>query len=58
MCWRRYNRDLDPQLAGKAQEGLSKLLAYLRDEDERERLAGIERLKPVGTQVALDLSRL
>ena len=49
MC--RYNRGLDAQLAGKASEGLSKLLAYLRDEDERERLAGIERLKPVGTQV-------
>ena len=47
----RYNADLDAQLAGKAAEGLSKLLGYLRDEDERERLAGIERLKPVGTQV-------
>ena len=53
MC--RYNRDLDAQLAGKASEGLSKLLAYLRDEDERERLAGIERLKPVGTQVPISM---
>lgn len=35
----------------KSEEGLSKLLAYLRDVAEQERLAGIEALKPVGTQV-------
>ena len=52
MCC-RHNKDLEPQLAAKAGEGLSKLLAYLREEDERERLLGIERLKPVPVQASL-----
>ncbi len=35
----------------KAEEGLSRLLAFLREEEERERLEEIERLKPIGTPV-------
>jgi hypothetical protein len=35
----------------KVEEGLSRLLAFLRDEEERERLEEIERLKPIGTPV-------
>jgi hypothetical protein len=33
------------------EEGLSRLLAFLREEEERERLEEIERLKPIGTPV-------
>jgi hypothetical protein len=32
-------------------EGLSKLLSFLREEEERERLEEVERLKPIGTPV-------
>eukprot|EP00803_Ostreobium_quekettii_P006145 evm.model.scf_58.17 EVM.evm.TU.scf_58.17 scf_58:148652-165934(+) len=46
----RYN-NLDEQYRAKVEEGLSKFLAFLREEGERERLAEIERLKPIGTQV-------
>ena len=35
----------------KIDEGLSKFLAFLREEHERERLAEIERQRPIGTQV-------
>jgi hypothetical protein len=35
----------------KVEEGLSRLLAFLREEEERERLEEIERLKPIGTPV-------
>lgn len=35
----------------KSEEGLSKLLGHLREVAEKERLAGIEALKPVGVQV-------
>ena len=35
----------------KADEGLSKLLSFLREEEERERLEEVERLKPIGTPV-------
>ena len=35
----------------KADEGLSKLLTFLREEEERERLEEVERLKPIGTPV-------
>jgi hypothetical protein len=35
----------------KAQEGLVRFLLFLREEEERERLEEIERLKPVGTEV-------
>ena len=45
----RYN-NLDPAIMAKSEEGLSKLLSYLREVAEHERLAGIEALKPVGTQ--------
>ena len=30
---------------------MSRLLAFLREEEERERLEQIERMKPIGTQV-------
>ena len=46
----RYN-NLNEQYKAKVEEGLSKFLAFLRDEQERERLEEIERLKPIGTQV-------
>ncbi len=36
----------------KSEEGLSRFLAFLRDEEERERQEEMERLKPVGTQVS------
>ena len=35
----------------KVEEGLSRLLAFLREEEERERLEEVERLKPIGTPV-------
>ena len=38
-------------LATKAAEGLSRLLAHLRDEDERLAAAALEALKPKGMQV-------
>lgn len=46
----RYN-NLDELYHSKSEEGLSRLLAFLRDEEERERLEQIERMKPIGTQV-------
>lgn len=46
----RYN-NLDARYRAKVEEGLSKFLAFLREEEERERLEEIERLKPIGTQV-------
>ncbi|MEW5310705.1 MAG: hypothetical protein WDW38_002476 [Sanguina aurantia] len=46
----RYN-SLDDRFRAKVDEGLSRLLAFLRDEEERERLEEIERLKPIGTPV-------
>ncbi len=35
----------------QVEKGLSRLLAFLREEEERERLEEIERLKPIGTPV-------
>lgn len=35
----------------KVEEGLSRLLAFLREEEEREKAEEIERLKPIGTPV-------
>lgn len=46
----RYN-NLDEAYKAKSEEGLSRFLAFLREEEERERLEEIERLKPIGTQV-------
>ncbi|KAK9811814.1 hypothetical protein WJX72_010643 [[Myrmecia] bisecta] len=46
----RYN-NLDEPYKLKSEEGLSRLLAFLREEEERERLEEIERLKPVGAVV-------
>jgi len=46
----RYN-SLDDRYNSKVEEGLSRLLAFLREEEERERLEEIERLKPIGTPV-------
>ncbi|KAG2491059.1 hypothetical protein HYH03_010505 [Edaphochlamys debaryana] len=46
----RYN-NLDDRYKAKVEEGLSKFLAFLREEEERERLEEIERLKPIGTPV-------
>jgi hypothetical protein len=37
----------------KVEEGLSRLLAFLREEEERERLEEVERLKPIGTPVSV-----
>jgi len=45
----RYN-ELAAPLAAKAAEGLSRLLAHLREEDERAAAAALEALKPVGVQ--------
>jgi hypothetical protein len=45
----RYN-ELEAPLAAKAAEGLSRLLAHLREEDERAAAAALEALKPVGVQ--------
>ena len=45
----RYN-ELGAPLAAKAAEGLSRLLAHLREEDERAAAAALEALKPVGVQ--------
>ena len=41
----------------KVEEGLSRLLAFLREEEERERLEEIERLKPIGTPVRRGMLR-
>lgn len=41
----------DNRYKAKVEEGLSRLLAFLREEEERERLEEIERLKPIGTPV-------
>eukprot|EP00775_Hariotina_reticulata_P013287 gene13287-13418_t len=46
----RYN-NLDDKYKAKAEEGLSRLLAFLREEEERERLEEVERLRPIGTAV-------
>ncbi|KAK9804932.1 hypothetical protein WJX73_000485 [Symbiochloris irregularis] len=46
----RYNSQMDAMIAAKSEEGLSKLLSHLREVAEQERLAGIEALKPVGSQ--------
>ncbi|KAL6761433.1 hypothetical protein V8C86DRAFT_3131553 [Haematococcus lacustris] len=46
----RYN-SLDDRYKAKVDEGLSRFLAFLREEEERERLEEIERLKPIGTPV-------
>ncbi|KIY98604.1 hypothetical protein MNEG_9360 [Monoraphidium neglectum] len=46
----RYN-NLDERYKSKIEEGLSRLLSFLREEAERERLEEIERLKPIGTQL-------
>ena len=46
----RYN-DLAEPWASKSAEGLSKFLAFLRDEAERAAAAALEALKPVGLQV-------
>lgn len=46
----RYNDMVEPYRA-KAAEGLVRFLAFLRDEEERERLEQIELLKPVGQDV-------
>lgn len=35
----------------QVEEGLSRLLSFLREEEERERLEEVERLKPIGTPV-------
>ena len=50
MCGFRYN-NLDELYHAKSEEGLSRLLAFLREEEERERLEQLERMKPIGTQV-------
>eukprot|EP00873_Tetraselmis_striata_P022741 jgi/Tetstr1/443005/TSEL_031065.t1 len=46
----KYNDLVEPYRV-KAQEGLVRFLVFLREEEERERLEEIERLKPVGTEV-------
>lgn len=42
---------LECRYKAKVEEGLSRLMAFLREEEERERLEEIERLKPIGTPV-------
>lgn len=46
----RYN-DLEPAYKKKSEEGLSRLLGFLREIEEREQQEEIERLRPVGIQV-------
>lgn len=43
---------LEPEYQARASEGLSKMLAFLREEGERERLLELEKLIPVGQQVS------
>jgi hypothetical protein len=51
MRWAtRYNELAEPW-ASKSAEGLSKFLAFLRDEGERAAAEALEALKPVGTPV-------
>lgn len=45
------SNNLEESYKEKTDEGLSRFLAFLREEHERERLEEIERLRPVGTQV-------
>ena len=42
---------MHPRYKAQVEKGLSRLLAFLREEEERERLEEIERLKPIGTPV-------
>ena len=50
LCVHRSNQLL-PEYQARAEEGLSRLLAFLREEAEKERLDELEKLKPVGRQV-------
>lgn len=50
MTYSRYN-DLEPAYKKKSEEGLSRLLGFLREIEEREQQEEIERLRPVGIQV-------
>ena len=50
LCVLRSNQLL-PEYQARAAEGLSRLLAFLREEAEKERLDELEKLKPVGRQV-------
>lgn len=52
LLYARYNA-LDDRYNAKVEEGLSKFLTFLREEEERERLEEIERLKPIGTKVRI-----
>jgi hypothetical protein len=45
----RYNELKEP-LKSRSEEGLSKFLEFLREEEERIRKEEIERLKPVGVE--------
>ena len=47
----RYNELAEPW-ASRSVEGLSRFLAFLREEAERAAAAALEALKPVGTQVS------
>ncbi len=47
----RYN-DLESAYKKKSEEGLSRLLGFLREIEEREQQEEIERLRPVGIQVS------
>jgi hypothetical protein len=49
----RGNNSLDERYSKKVEEGLSRLLDFLKKEEERERAEEIERLKPIGTPVSL-----
>ena len=48
----RYN-NLDPVYQAAADEGLSRFLAFLKEEEDRESAEARERMRPVGTQVFL-----
>jgi Leucine-rich repeat (LRR) protein len=45
----RYN-NLDPAYQAAADEGLSKFLSFLKQEEERETAEARERMRPIGTQ--------
>jgi Leucine-rich repeat (LRR) protein len=50
----RYN-NLEPQFQAAADEGLSKFLTFLKQEEEREEAEARERMRPIGTQVFFTL---
>ena len=51
LCCGRSN-NLQPEYKAKAGEGLSKLLAFLREKTEQDRQEELRKLIPLGTKVS------